>query len=498
MGTDEPSSIPTVLINTGEVLNETQQKGLQEKIWSALFDAPHSIQIAFRQSRLRRSHGSSDPPICQPRNTGFSKTPGTGASIGIAGSLVDTATLGCYLLVDKKPMVLTVDHLITESNETVLAITHVSEQDRADLLASFIHCFLSGYTFPPDHPRCTVCAVLPNWPRDLQSGLLERYVSSDRLLECPLYREINSKFISEETSICQALPFARSYAQSGRRARDPIFQSTTDPGGLPREMDWALFEVLNDTKIGPGHHILPQLRHGHPWEGNYLHAANVRPGAFVRSLGRTSGHQLGQISTTAGVIFHEEYQTLEWSVVRRPETSIRDWVEGGIGVDGDSGGLIVDESTNAVYGMLWGRSGEGPQTFTIFTPLKEILLDIQERTHVSVELLWGQKWPKPDTKRPRESTTLPPAVEIVPITMSTGESGHTNTIDLDIPTPGVRRLSSIEVDHRPFERYRGHDHRHHSMPRGMVASKDEETASQSQYPGSWTYTRQALKAEHED
>lgn len=78
-------------------------------------------------------------------------------------------------------------------------------------------------------------------------------------------------------------------------------------------------------------------------------------------------------------IFHADHITEEWCVVKRSEAPLEDWIEGGIGVEGDSGALIVDGESNDVYGMLWGRIGDGPATATIFTPMSELFYDIQQR-----------------------------------------------------------------------------------------------------------------------
>lgn len=35
-------------------------------------------------------------------------------------------------------------------------------------------------------------------------------------------------------------------------------------------------------------------------------------------------------------------------------------------MDGDRGNIIVDEQSNAVYGMMWGRSEDGPAKVNIY------------------------------------------------------------------------------------------------------------------------------------
>jgi hypothetical protein len=416
------------------------------------------------------------------------------------------------VLVDQQLMVLTVDHLIPEladkdQEDLCPIITHVSEQDHVDLMAPVIKEFIAHYTSSSSHV-CGFCAWLC-YPRianfDLMSSLVNlngRFMASDLLL-CPLYQEIKLKYLSDENPISTAMPLARLHRQSGQGYTTTMTLTSEGSQLVQREMDWALFEILD-------HEILGETLMNRAMKDNgmgataayvrhrYLHQSAVQPEAFIKSLGRTSGYQVGQISNTASMIFHGPYQTQEWCVMRRLETAVDDWIEGGIGVDGDSGGLIVDESTNALYGMLWGRSGEGPQTITLFTPLTEIFNDIAERHNVRVDLLWGQEMPQHDTKTRRENTILSSEVESVPITMVLDDVEQNIALEQSTPTPGVRRLSSIEVGHRPFERYRGQDRLHHSVPRSMATPRDEDVVQGGQYPGSYVYSRYALEQEKKD
>lgn len=504
MGIEEASSTPTVLINTSQQLDETRKRNLQLIVTNKLSFASSSVQIVFRKSHLRRSVDHSEhplPPICRPRNIRHYSSPGTGASIGVALSLQDTSTLGCYLLVDGEPMVLTVDHLLPDSASNNTVITHVSGQDRFEMLASQVRRYIALYPFPPhhDHNLCGICAHL----RSPSSEILELMGPHSLLPEgsnlgCPLYRDAMNFLRS--ISANAVTPLARRYIQSGRRYRT---HNQSNKHEVQREMDWALFEILEDGESGQKQRMREQhYRHPHtaPDGDICIRESDVRPGAYVKSLGRTSGHQVGRISNSASIIFHETYETLEWCVLKRPETGVDDWVEGGIGVDGDSGAIIVDEDTDAIYGMLWGRSGDGPTTVTLFTPVKEILHDIAELSGVNVhqvEVLWGQKMPRPPTNSGREDNLVPKS-ESVPITMA-DETEQSTNLDEPVPITGVRRLSSIEVGHpRPFERYRRHDRSHPSVPRSMADSKDEDVVLEAQYPGSHTYTRYALEQEIED
>jgi hypothetical protein len=503
MGAAETSSTPTILINTSGLVDEYRRVQVQEIISSCL-SIVFSPQIVFRQSRLRRSVNQPStglPPICQPRNRLFATKPGTGASIGIKGSLQDTATLGCYLLVDKKPMVLTVDHLIPSESQSAATITHLSEQDCHEMMTPVIERFVSMYACPPGH-SCLFCVLLRGPNADTSHIVMHLRNMAGEEASCRLLQEL-SHFIADNESICGSLPIAKMVVKSGRRCRE-LMDSVWRSENRSREMDWALFEVLDDTKYDLKLHLTNEIsrRGPEPPVGMpYLHHKDVRPGALVRSLGRTSGHQVGQINSTASMIFHETYATLEWCVIKRPETYLKDWVEGGIGVDGDSGSIIVDEQTNALYGMLWGRIGDGPTTVTLFTPISDILNDITEELEnipgnqgFHLDLLPGQEMPQPPSTR-LERESPPSKVETAPIMLHVEESQGSLVIE-ETPTPGVRRLSSFETGHpHPLERYRRNSH--YSSSRPTRKPKDEDLIQSSQFPGTYTYFRFGVAPEGE-
>ncbi|KAF5002681.1 hypothetical protein FGRMN_219 [Fusarium graminum] len=112
----------------------------------------------------------------------------------------------------------------------------------------------------------------------------------------------------------------------------------------------------------------------------------IVPGADVLSSGRTSGHQRGQICEIPAYVSGEENQTQkatrEWFIEEPwPQDDEDAWIRGGIGVNGDSGAGVVDMNTHGLVGQVWGRNSYwGPgQRITYFTPIADILDDIQEK-----------------------------------------------------------------------------------------------------------------------
>ncbi|KAG4442359.1 hypothetical protein IFR05_002137 [Cadophora sp. M221] len=494
MGPTELQSTPTIVVNTSEKLNQESIQHLQSLIPSTIFPRAFTVilQLLVKQSRLRRSLGSASStsdPICEPRNREFHPSPGTGDSIGIKGSFEDTATIGCYLLVDKKPMVMTVDHLVPASIPQP-SITHTSEQDR--------HCFLMArldaeaqriLELNPSH-QCIFCMDFRILGRHTPQSSMT-ILSSPQAQSCVLHEPLMEIWLSDEHPQFQIRPLGNFASKSGARARVTH--------GIPREMDWALFEVRLDGGLFP--FLEDDLA------GQLSLAISIKPSAMVKSKGRTSGHQTGQVSSTMSAVFQEGYITIEWSVLKRPDTPLEEWIEGGIGVDGDSGGLIVDEATNKIYGMLWGRIGDDHSTVTLFTPLREILDDIEEKTGSHVELLRGQVMKKSSTtvlsapiifsEDNRESLEEAVQAEYGLSHGSQEEAGLSQALS----SLSVRRASSPTIERRlPHERYRGQQYRRQSVdreiPRSLLSHPDENTDKQ-QWPGSHTYFRYSLGPDEE-
>jgi len=116
--------------------------------------------------------------------------------------------------------------------------------------------------------------------------------------------------------------------------------------------------------------------------------SHINPGATIRSTGRTSGLQFGQIGLCPAFVTGGKNgngtgrDTCEWFIEEPPpDDDDERWIKGGIGISGDSGAGVVDDETNALYGHIWGRNkywGEGERV-TYFTPILDVFNDIQEK-----------------------------------------------------------------------------------------------------------------------
>jgi hypothetical protein len=76
------------------------------------------------------------------------------------------------------------------------------------------------------------------------------------------------------------------------------------------------------------------------------------PGAQVNAEGRTSGYQTGLINSAMSLLNYGGRFTGELSIIKDYQMTSKDWIEGGMGVDGDSGAWIIDRNFGYLYGMV--------------------------------------------------------------------------------------------------------------------------------------------------
>jgi len=96
-------------------------------------------------------------------------------------------------------------------------------------------------------------------------------------------------------------------------------------------------------------------------------------------VSRTSSYQEGVINSNISYVDFGDHETREWAVVKLLGMEDEEWITNGIGVDGDSGTWIIDSTTHQLYGVVWGRDGEGAKTVTYYTSMTEIIADMKER-----------------------------------------------------------------------------------------------------------------------
>lgn len=369
-GVSEEFSIPTILVS----INDMNQKEDLRRAISVLFGVSQreSMQISFDISKVRRTVNlsSQPPPICKARNTAFQQYPRSGASIGIRNRDDCTATLGGFLVVDGRPLVLTVNHIDEDQCDEPIFLTHPSEQECystsewrlvGDCLDHMRLCCRScqelriehlgpGNTYKPVNRCKQICLV----------------GGSEACGHCPkicYFDRTKAEVLNQYPREHLGQLFSRSLTRSRR--------CTGADGEHFVEMDWALFQIDQWP-----HPLWPHVLQ----EGVNLQFHRVVPGASIKASGRTSGvDQIGLIHTAKSLIHQGGRRfTREWIVIRDPSVSREAWITGGIGVDGDSGAWIVDRDGESLYGMAWGRHQAQSNTFCLFTPIEHIVADIKE------------------------------------------------------------------------------------------------------------------------
>jgi hypothetical protein len=367
-GLTEKDSLPTILVSIGNAANEAS---LRENI-SALFDDSlrDCLRLSFEESSVRRTIDNQLPPICKPRNTSFDPYPRFGASIGIQGLLDSTATLGGFLVVNGRLLVLTVDHLIPEilADSYAISTTHPSQQEKRYI------CPWEELEVYSEHMTlcCETCRTLSK--DHFGAANFHKAVELTRqTFQC----EIATSFRRDKLEFFYKFlpdPLGAMTCRSHMRSRP----SVEGEGEYFTEMDWALFATdkwptsldLHAQEISKG-----------------LLFSKVIPGAPVNATGRTSGYQTGLINTAMSLINHEGRFTREWSIIKDHQMTLKEWIEGGIGVDGDSGAWIIDRNFGYLYGMVWGRDRPTTNPICLFSPIEDIVADIKERTGAEIVCL---------------------------------------------------------------------------------------------------------------
>lgn len=406
-GPSEQDSWPMILVSISiESDSEDIKTSLREK-FSHFFEEPlrSSVRISFEESSVHRSAAEYLPPICEAQNTAFQSPLKGGASIGIQGRLDCTATMGGFLLVDGKPHILTVDHIVPKdlAESSAIPISHPSEQEGQGTapwkrVGEFLQIL---------EKCCNACHELWNEHREETNF----YKPVDRLqIQCPTATEFQKRkdHLFWEFPL---KPLGRMTFRSETRSRRSL-----DGEQHETEMDWALVAI--DPWAVPIDSQINELKE--------LHFSCVIPSARIKSTGRTSGEQIGQVSTAKSIIRHMNpcRFTQEYSVIKDPESSLNDWITGGIGVDGDSGSWIIDRDSGALYGMVWGRDQVRKNPICLFSPIIDIVADIKERTGALNVCLLGEEAIASPLGRPKRKESLSIPKSFAPRRMSEGGSSQ--------------------------------------------------------------------------
>lgn len=268
-------------------------------------------------------------------------------------------------------MILTVDHIIPDksSKHESTIITHPSEQE-------------SQYNDHWNRVK-SYFAVLRSCCQSCRTLLAEHSENSDfyKPVKIPDFDTVCStaqRFSKAKETFIRNFP-ARSLGPLIARSELRSAVNITSDGKYSVEMDWALFAIEQWSE--------PLELHAQE-VSNGMSFLKVVPGAPVSATGRTSGHQTGVINTVMSIVRHDSRFTREWSVYKDDKFTLQEWIEGGIGVDGDSGSWIIGAGS-VIYGMVWARDRPNTNPITLFTPIEEIIADIKRKAgarHISLPI----------------------------------------------------------------------------------------------------------------
>ncbi len=384
-------------------------------------------------------HGSDDDtePEPYPFYKRFWKTPGPGASIGLLCNKEVYATIGCYVHVDRRLYMLTVEHFITkscgrlltgESAEKTVVSPALSDVD--DLKERFTQMIRD---FDVELTEAWREHLGDQWAEHAPLNSIEPFPDNlkDVLDKLEIVKEDLSHLLGGDESL---------------KLGSVAYQSTTPSSPdcslqlLPEQnhghhMDWALISVSGE-RAGTNRHRYRYERDvgkvdfytgetstvgaGQP----FMDTCDVQGNTKVHFVGQATGHRSGEINPARVLISHNGTLSIEWSMV----VSTNRKGDNDITHRGDSGASIIRDDDNKIVALLWACTKDGQ---LVITPIKAIFEDIKLKlpadevclpqvdrpppsaaplrtTAVEVETICGdKKTERPKLRRTFRSTDMP-------------------------------------------------------------------------------------------
>lgn len=400
-GESEFSAVPCIQIESPHRPGPENRESIEEALYKLWYEngGPRNLSFQFTMGRLMKlfqelendtKEEDSDHRLHFNLNRPHTK-PGMGASVGLISSPSVSATLGGYILINGQIFILTTDHFIERSQMT--GNSGLMSGDQKTLvspslgnLAQMVGCLEQTKR---DHNATTKSDLLKrSGDRDIPaSELRDRVPVSER--DAVRQRDRNLDKLLDQVQ----KPY--EYYTLGkviRRSQGPRKASDSHPYGQGhmRYMDWAICEV-NHERVGENRHKYrsnddakaddyididgSNLRHG---LGDICHeTCDIIPGEDIFYVGQTSGHRMGIVNGVPMQVSIESDVTVEWSILdsRRQSIELRS-------VQGDSGAWVLRKCDNKLMGQVIAHSlGQ-----VLFTPIKDIFADIQQRVDFVVSL----------------------------------------------------------------------------------------------------------------
>ena len=310
----------------------------------------------------------------------YCQNPGMGTSIGMRCTRIVSATLGGYILVDGRKLLLTVDHFIERSHKENYTVSPGSR----DLFTLTTHT-LSDVDEIRDRLGATMRDLLA------RSDLLSKKPGDNEIsLNDPLFPEMleirrEMDMIEKYQAECNRPEgefilgeLAGRCKPNGILSIDAESPSSSELAVSCR-MDWAVFSIRNH-RMGENRHSL-QPRSGIElaettsevlpnWTGDRdfcNDTCDLEPNASVHYVGRRSGPRKGQINAVPMLLKRAGRTTHEWPLICPERISSSEACEG------DSGAWVLRDSDKKLVGLLWGwNDGQ-----LLFSPINQVFADIK-------------------------------------------------------------------------------------------------------------------------
>jgi hypothetical protein len=414
-GISEFSGTAVIQIQSHTVPSKTVRALIRNQIvrWVNKDISLRSNQVQFLKGRLttlagerREIHEMKDGPDksdqgsdddgeaeCYPFYKRYWRTPGPGASIGLLCTGSIAATVCCYVHVDGRLYILTVEHFITKSYDHLLTGT----SDRTTVL--------SPAPADIDDMREKFSQFVTDFKIELDEAMREHF-GEDEYPEYVSLSDIGS-LPDHVQEIMAKLDFVRKDLSHLTGGDGPFtlgslaYQSTTPTNSgrplysfpeqtFPHHMDWALCSVLPERAGTNRHryHYDPEERAVDFYTGDtdtfgagqpFFDTCGVEPNTMVHFVGQATGRQSGEINAALILISHNGIFSQEWSMVMS--------ANGQDGNDiihrGDSGASILRDSDNKLVGLLWGCTKDGQ---LVLSPINIVFDDIRQKVPADVSL----------------------------------------------------------------------------------------------------------------
>jgi len=319
-----------------------------------------------------------------PHYKRYWKYPGMGASIGMRCSKTVSATLGGYILLDKKRYLISVDHFIQESEWTKdiqhspggmpLELTSPSLSDVEYMTADLNQTVRDIRAKIDDKMKQDSVRGNEVSLDDLQSSDPD-FSYLGNIYECFLgfLKELDrdQKDFVLGSLHYRCVPKARESQTSAL-----LISSETK---IFHRMDWSLFRVVPERtgdnrhryRFDPDSNAVDFLTEGTSPKGageNCTDYCDVEKNAEVHYVGQRNGRLNARVNTALMLNSCDGHVTQEWTLVPSEQKI------GGERYAGDSGAWIIRDGDFKVMGILWGwKDGQ-----LLFTPSRDVFNDVSD------------------------------------------------------------------------------------------------------------------------